>query len=205
MVAEVVSMADTANEVTRLLVEHDVRSDPRAMQTLFGLVYEDLHQLADRCLRRERSGHTLQPTALVHEAYLRLVHQRHQTFANERQFLGVAAMAMRRILIHHAEKRSAQKRGAARERVTLFEAASVMEERAPDLLALDEALTRLEAIDPAKCRIVELRFFAGLSVEETARVLDCSTRTVERDWRLAKAWLRLHLEDDGGAREPAEP
>ena len=185
----------STERVTRLLVQHR-GGDESALDELLPLVYADLRAIAERSLRRERRDHTLQPTALVHEAYLRLVDQADQDWQNRAHFLAIAATAMRRVLVHHAEKRGAEKRGGGAGRVTLFEGASVFEERAEDLLVLDEALDRLGAFDAEKCRIVELRFFAGLSEAEAADVLGVSTRTVERGWRLAKAWLRKEIAAD---------
>ncbi len=184
-------------EVTRLLAQYR-DGDPDVLSRLLPLVYEDLRELAGRQLRRERADHTLQPTALVHEAYLRLVDQEARSFENRAHFLALAATAMRRILVNHAVARRAEKRGGGAEKVTLFEAASVFEERAEDLVALDEALNRFAAIDPEKCRIVELRFFAGLTAEETAECLSTSLRTVERGWRFAKAWLRKEIGEPAG-------
>lgn len=185
-------MADS-NEVTELL-ERCRAGDGEALASLLPLVYDDLRAIARRHLGRERRDHTLQPTALVHEAYLRLVGERNQSLENRAQFLALAATAMRRILINHAEARAAVKRGGGAQKVTLFEAASVLDERAEDLLALEEALQRLEALDAEKARIVELRFFAGLTAEESAPVLGLSLRSVERGFRFAKAWLRKELE-----------
>ncbi len=185
-----------STEVTRLLAQCRA-GDREVLSRLLPLVYEDLRELADRQLRRERQDHTLQATALVHEAYLRLVDQDAQNYENRAHFLALAATAMRRILVNHAIARRAEKRGGGAERVTLFEAASVFEERAEDLVALDEALDRLAAVDPQNSRIVELRFFAGLSADETAECLSLSLRTVERGWRFAKAWLRKEIGEPG--------
>ncbi len=179
-------------DVTRLLGECR-EGGKDALDRVLPLVYEELRTLAERSLRRESPGHTLQATALVNEAWLRLVDQREQNWENRSHFLAIAATAMRRILVNHARDRRALKRGGDRQRETLFEAAALFEERADDLLALDEALDKLARVDDTKRQIVELRFFAGLSAEETARVLDVSTRTVERGWRLAKAWLRREV------------
>lgn len=189
-------------EVTRLLAR--VRDgDEDAFERLMPLVYDTLREVADRRLRKERVDHTLCATALVHEAWFRLVQERDRQWENRRHFVAVAAGAMRRILVNHARDRGAVKRGGDRHRVALFEGADVLQERPDELLALDAALTRLEAFDAAKCRIVELRFFTGLSVEETAAALGVSVRSVERNWRLAKAWLRHSIEteraDAGGA------
>ncbi len=180
-------------DVTQLLREYR-GGDERALGRLLPIVYAELRGLAQRELGRERAGHTLQPTALVHEAYLRLVKRSDPDWKDRRHFFAVAATAMRRVLVNHAVARRAEKRGGGNERVTLFEAASVFEERAEDLLALDEALRRLSEMDPDKGRIVELRFFAGLDVAETAAAMQVSASTVERGWRFAKAWLRKEIE-----------
>jgi RNA polymerase sigma factor (TIGR02999 family) len=186
--------------VTRLL-EASRAGDPRALEQLLPLVYQELRALAEAHMRRERRDHTLQPTALVHEAWLKLVGQESAQIRDRGHFLALAAMAMRRILVDHAAKRGAQKRGGDRARSTLFEAPSVLEEAPEDLVDLDAALVRLAQISPEKARIVELRFFAGSSNEETAQALSISTRTVERGWRFARAWLAKEL----GARDPDEP
>jgi RNA polymerase sigma factor (TIGR02999 family) len=186
--------------VTRLL-EASRDGDPRALEELLPLVYDELRSLAEAQLRRERRDHTLQPTALVHEAWIRLAGQESAEVRDRGHFLALAAMAMRRILVNHAAGKRAQKRGGDRARSTLFEAASVFEEAPEDLVDLDAALVRLAEIQPEKARIVELRFFAGLSNEETAQALSTSTRTVERGWRFARAWLAKEL-GAGGAREP---
>jgi RNA polymerase sigma factor (TIGR02999 family) len=182
----------TAAEVKRLLADC-AQGDRQAVEKLFPIVYDELRALAARQLGRERRDHTLQATALVNEAYLELVEQREQRWQDHAHFLCIAATAMRRILIHHAEARAALKRGGDRKRTQLFEVASPFEEQDENLLALDEALARLERLDPRKSRLVELRFFAGASEEQAARVLGTSLRTVQRDWRLAKAWLRREV------------
>lgn len=153
------------------------------------LVYNELRQLAASCLRRERSDHTLQATALVHEAYLRLVEQDSVSWQNRHHFFGAAAKLMRRILVDHARGHAAEKRGGGIERVPLTEAIAMSQQQPTELLALDESLMRLAAVDPQQGRVVELRVFAGLSVEETAEVLGISPATVKRDWAVAKAWL----------------
>ena len=175
-------------EVTRLLCAIG-DGDQQAVTALLPLVYDELRTAAQRLLRQERADHTLQPTALVHEAYLRLVDQSEQGWESRRHFFGVAAKAMRRVLVDHARSHTALKRGGGRLRLSLDESALPIEEASAYVEALDEALGDLSAIDEQKSRIVELRFFGGLTTEEAAEALDVSTRTVERDWRLAKAWL----------------
>ena len=160
---------------------------------LIPLVYEELRRLAAYHLRQERSNHTLQATALVHEAYLRLVDQHHVDWKNRSHFFGVAAHLMRRILLMHARQHHAAKRGGSAQKVSLDEAVIFTRERSAELVALDELLTRLAELDPQQARIVELRFFGGLSVEETADLLGISTATVKRDWAMAKAWLAREL------------
>jgi RNA polymerase sigma factor (TIGR02999 family) len=174
-------------EVTQLLAKLS-NGDRTALDELLPLVYEELRRLADRYLRRERSDHTLQATALVNEAYLRLVDQ-NVPWQNRAHFFGVAAEMMRRILVDHARSHQAQKRGSGGVKLSLDEAINMSDERATDLISLDEALQALAEFDPQKSRIVELRFFAGLSIEETAKVLGIGTATVIRQWRMAKAWL----------------
>jgi RNA polymerase sigma factor (TIGR02999 family) len=174
-------------EVTQLLAKLS-SGDRTALDELLPLVYDELRRLADRYLRRERSDHTLQATALVNEAYLRLVDQ-NVPWQNRAHFFGVAAEMMRRILVDHARSHQAQKRGSGGVKLSLDEAINMSDERAADLISLDEALNALAQFDPQKSRIVELRFFAGLSIEETAKVLGIGTATVIRQWRMAKAWL----------------
>ena len=176
------------HEVTGLLIRL-TDGDDGALGELLPLVYAELRRLAAGYLRRERPGHTLQPTALVNEAYLRLVDQTQVRWQNRAHFLGVAAQMMRRILVDHARGQRAEKRGGEIQKLSLDENIDVSGERAADLVALDEALKRLAELDPQKSRIVELRFFGGLSVEETAEVLGVSAPTIKRQWRMAKAWL----------------
>jgi RNA polymerase sigma factor (TIGR02999 family) len=164
-----------------------------ALDQLIPLVYTELRQLARRYMSRERSGHTMQTTALIHEAYLRLVDQNQVRWENRAHFLGIAARLMRQILIEHARRHTRAKRGGGAGTIALDEAAIVSQTRAAELLALDDALERLAAIDPRKSRVVELRFFGGLSVEEAAIVLNVAPNTVLRDWRLAKAWLHREI------------
>ncbi|MBI4601386.1 MAG: sigma-70 family RNA polymerase sigma factor [Planctomycetes bacterium] len=163
--------------------------DSEALSKLMPLVYGEIHAIASRYLRSEGSTPTMATTDLVHEAYLRLVDQRRARWQDRAHFFAVAAMAIRRILVDHARARAAAKRGGRKERVALEEDLRVGGEANLDILSLDEALTRLAALDPRKTRVVELRFFGGLSIEETAEALSVSTASVERDWRLAKAWL----------------
>ena len=182
-------MSETPNQdVTQLLARWS-GGDREALEQLLPLVYRELRQLADRYLRRERSDHTLQATALVHEAYLKLIDQQNVRWQNRAHFFGVAAQMMRRILVDHARSSQAEKRGGEFQKFSLDENIDVSGERASDLVALDEALERLAQLDPQKARVVELRFFGGLSVEETAEVLGVSAPTVKRQWRMAKAWL----------------
>jgi RNA polymerase sigma factor (TIGR02999 family) len=176
------------NEVTRWLVAGS-SGDARALEALLQLVYDELHRQAVRFFHRERAGHTLQPTALVNEVYLRLINQHEVNWQNRAQFFGIAAEMMRRILVSHARGRQAQKRGGAAQHITLDEGVAAEPQRDLNLLALDDALTRLEQLDPEKSRMIELRFFSGLSVQETAEVMGVSPRTIDRQCQTAKAWL----------------
>ena len=160
-----------------------------ALDELMVVVYDELHRIAVNYLRQERRDHTLQPTALVNEAYLRLVNQREVKWQNRAQFFGLAAEMMRRILVNHAEARRTGKRGGAFQKVPFEDTAIMVEESPVDLLALDLALAKLAAFDPAKTKIIELRFFGGLTMEEIADVMGSSVATVERQWSLARAWL----------------
>ena len=178
--------------VTELLIAWgDGRRD--ALDELLPLVYAELRQLAARYLKREPDGHTLQPTALVHEAFVRLVDQRRVKWKNRAHFYGVSAQVMRRILVDHARARKAGKRGSGWDRVPLVEDSVASNGIDVDLLALDGALTRLSEFDPQQERIVELRYFGGLTIEETALALGISPATVVREWTIAKAWLRNEL------------
>jgi RNA polymerase sigma factor (TIGR02999 family) len=163
------------------------------------LVYEELRHIARRQMRRQRAGHTLQTTALIHEAYVRLVGESDVHWQNRAHFFGVAAKAMRHILVDHARSRHAAKRGGAAQRVTLDEAAVISAQPA-ELVALDDALRSLAGLDPRKGQVVELKYFGGLTVDEIAKVLRVSPETVARDWRLARAWLLRELSKD---RQPA--
>jgi RNA polymerase sigma-70 factor (ECF subfamily) len=168
-------------------------STPEAWRDLVPLVYDELRRQARRYLRKERAGHTLQTTALVHEAYLRLSHQRPKEFANREHFLAVSAQLMRQILVEHARRRSAIKRGGDAITLALDEAGTFPPRQPLDVIALDDALTALAAIDPRQSRIVEFRFFTGLSIDETSHVLGLSPATVKREWMTARAWLQREM------------
>jgi RNA polymerase sigma factor (TIGR02999 family) len=185
--------------VTQMLLDWG-RGDRAALDRLMAVVYEDLRRQAARCLRRERPDHTLQTTALVHEGYMRLVDQRRVEWQDRAHFFAIAARVMRQVLVDHARRRNADKRGGAEDALPLDEALAVGAEEPPvDLVALDEALGRLEALSARQARVVELRYFGGLSVEETAEVLGVSPATVKNDWAASRAWLRRQLESrDGG-------
>jgi RNA polymerase sigma-70 factor, ECF subfamily len=181
-------------EITRLLAElsHGGRD---ALDQLLPLVYEELQRIAHRRLQNERSDHTLVTTDLVHEAYLKLVGLDHIEWKSRAQFFALAAQAMRRILVDYAVRRKAQKRGGERRKVSLDEVSLPIEQRADELLALDDALQRLAALDERHSRVVECRYFAGMSIEETAEALGVSPATVKRDWTLARAWLHRELSE----------
>jgi RNA polymerase sigma factor (TIGR02999 family) len=181
-----------SDDVTALLRAWG-RGDAQAAEKLAGLVYAELRRTAARHLRRERREHSLAPTALVHEAYLRLVGQRRAVWKNRAQFYAVAARTMRRILVDHARQRRASKRGGSWLRISFAETVAAGDPPDLDLLALDDALAELAAIDADKARMVELRFFVGLSLEETARAMDVSVATLTREWRTARAWLFRRL------------
>jgi RNA polymerase sigma factor (TIGR02999 family) len=191
-------MSRPTHDVTGLLVALR-EGDKEAADLLVEAVYSDLRKKAAAFLRRERPGHTLQPTALVHETYLRLVDQKRVVWQSRAHFLGVAAEMMRRILVDHARNRKARKRGGSRTRVTLDEALASSGPRALDLIALDDALNELAALDPRQSRVVELRAFGGLSVEETAEVMEISPATVKRYWAFSRAWLARRM----AGRDPA--
>jgi RNA polymerase sigma factor (TIGR02999 family) len=180
--------------ITQLLIDWS-KGDQAALEKLMPLVYDELRRLASNYLRRERASHTLQPTALVNEAYLKLIDQRHAKWQNRAHFFGISAQLMRRILVDHARQRQAAKRGGSDlQRLSITSAETVIKRPEIDLLALNEALDELAEMDPQQGRIVELKFFGGLSIEETAEVLGISHATVERDWKMARAWLRRQLE-----------
>ena len=185
-------MVTTPHQITQLL-HNWRRGDEGALEELLPLVYAELHRLAHRYMRRERPGQTLQTTALINEAYLRLVSSDQAEWRDRAHFFAAAAQVMRHLLVDRARARRFAKRGGGAHRVTLDEAAAVTRERDPDLLALDEALCRLAAVDERKSRLVELRYFGGLSAEEAAEVLGVSAITVKREWLKAKAWLYREL------------
>ena len=189
-------MSTPEPSVTELLVLWR-RGDRDAQERLMTLVYAELRRRAASYLRRERGAHTLQPTALVHEAYLRLIEQHHVEWQNRAHFLAIAASMMRRVLVDHGRRQKASKRGGSGTRVTLDDAFSPVAPRGLDLLALDEALTRLAALDESQAKIVELRAFGGLGVEETAEALAISPATVKRHWAFALAWLQTQLQRAG--------
>ena len=179
-------------EITQLLVKAK-NGDRKAESELVPLVYDELRRLARRYMRHERPDHTLQATALVHEAYLKLIDQR-ESWQNRAHFFGVAAQVMRRFLVDHARAKLAQKRGGSREEISLDAALAFSPAQSDQFLALDEALERLSRLDPRQGRIVELKFFGGLTDEEVAEVLAISIRTVKRDWSVARAWLFRELQ-----------
>ena len=181
--------------ITELLVGYG-RGDKDALDQLMPIVYDELRRQAARYLRREQAGNTLQTTALIHEAYVRLVDQRNVQWQNRAHFFGIAAQMMRRILVDHARAKKRAKRGGSDVRVSLGDATVAVKGQDLDVVALDEALERLAQIDEQQSRVVELRFFSGLTVEETAEVLHISTATVKRDWNMAKAWLHRELSGD---------
>jgi RNA polymerase sigma-70 factor (ECF subfamily) len=179
-------------DVTRLLIAWS-RGEQEALEQLIPLVYKELHQLAHRYMERERPGHTLQSTALVNEAYQRLINLKDVNWQNRAHFFAVSAQLMRRILVDYARSRRFTKRGGEWRQITLNEAVAVFRDRRTDMVDLDDALQSLAAIDPRKSRVVEIRFFGGLSIKETAEALSVSEETVLRDWRLAKVWLLRQL------------
>jgi len=178
----------------KLLYAHLV--DKEALDQLMPIVYEELRRQAARYLRKERPGHTLQTTALIHEAYVRLVDQRHLQLQNRAQFFGIAAQLMRRILVDHARTKNRVKRGGSNVKVSIDDATFAVKGQDLDVVALDEAFQRLAEIDEQQSTVVELRFFSGLTVEETAEVMGISKATVKRDWSMAKAWLHRELTGD---------
>src|SRR5262245_1192936 len=188
-------------DVTELLARWNA-GDAEALEALMPLVYAELRRLAGHYMRQERPDHTLQPTALVHEAYLRLAGTRETSFRNRVHFYGAAAQAMRRILVDHARQRRALKRGQAAARIDLDEIEETGVDLRLDLEALDEALVRLAAVAERPAKVVELRYFGGLSIEETAAFLDVAPATVKRHWTFARAWLYRTLNETPSAMEP---
>jgi RNA polymerase sigma factor (TIGR02999 family) len=193
-------METSTDEVTGLLQDWG-SGNQQALEKLVPLIYDELRRMAHNCLYRERPGHTLQTTALVHEAYLKLIDQRDARWQNRAHFFAIAAQAMRRILVDSARRHTAMKRGGAAENLSLDEAANLSLEPDPILLPLDEALNALAEIDPQQGRIVELRFFGGLTIEETAEVMKLSQDTIKREWAMARAWLRQTLRDQAPAQD----
>ena len=192
-------VAPSPKEVSRLLIDWG-NGNQAALDELIPLVNDELRRLAGRYMRRENPGHTLQTSALVNEAYLRLVDQRSVHWQNRAHFFGVAAQLMRRILVDHARSRSRAKRGGGAQMVSLVDQEVVSKEVA-EVIALDQALTNLAQMDPRKSQIVEMKFFGGLTTEEVAEVLKITSRTVEREWRKAKAWLNRALTKGSEANE----
>ena len=184
------------HEITQLLAQWR-EGNQSALDDLYPLVYDELHRLARRYMSRERKGHTLQTTALIHEAYVRLVDQKNVLWANRSHFFAISAQIMRRILIDHARRHQYAKRGGGARQVSLEEAATVVPDQSEELLRLDEALKSLAEMDPRRSQVVELRYFGGLNNEEIAGVLHISENTVTRDWNMARAWLYQQLTGSG--------
>jgi RNA polymerase sigma factor (TIGR02999 family) len=188
----VATLTQSSNQITELLAQWS-RGDLEAREALMPLVYNELRRLASSYLRQERSDHTLQPTALVNEAYLKLVEQKNVHWKDKGHFFAITAQLMRRILVDHARSHLAEKRGSGAAKVPLEGVIAMSTEQPDDLLTLDESLTRLAQVDPRQAQIVELRVFAGLSVEDSAELLGISPATVKRDWSMARAWLVLEI------------
>ena len=193
-------MASSPKSVTQLLIEWR-DGDDSALEKLIPVVHQELRRLAHYYMRRERSGHTLQTSALINEAYIRLVDHKGMRWQNRAHFYAVAAQAMRRVLIDYARSRGYMKRGGGAHMVALDEAANVAKKQAADLVALDDALTDLASFDPRKSKIVEMRYFGGMTVEETAEALALSPITIIRDWNTAKAWLLRAIGPEDHSRE----
>jgi RNA polymerase sigma factor (TIGR02999 family) len=185
-------MTPSSHEVTQLLLAWN-DGDKQALDRLVPLVYDELHRLAKNYMRKERADQALQTTALIHEAYLRLIDANNVQWQNRAHFFGVAARLMRQILVGFARERGSQKRGGGAQQISLDEAMMISEGRGEDLVALDEALDALAQFDTRKAQVVEMRFFGGLTEDEIAETLDISPETVRRDWRLARSWLRSFL------------
>ena len=191
-------MTTPAPEEMSQLLRDWSNGDQAALDKVMPVVYQELHRLAHHYMRKERVGHTLQTTALVNEAYMRLANYKKMRWQSRAHFFGVAAQVMRRILVENARSKNFAKRGGGAEKISLDETAVVSAGRSAEVIAVDDALTELESWDPRKGRIVELRFFGGLSIEETAEVLKVSPTTVQREWRSAKAWLYKAISEGGG-------
>ena len=191
-------MAAASEGITQLLINWR-NGDTAALDQLMPIVYEELRRLARGFMGKERNNHTLQTSALINEAYLKLVDQDETNWQNRAHFFAVAAQIMRHILVDHARSYGYAKRGAGAQRVGLDDTKVFSEERAGELVALDEALTKLAAVDPRKSRLVELRFFGGLNIDETADVMELSPTTVQREWRAAKAWLQRFIKGENPA------
>ena len=189
---------NTEGGLTQLLIEWR-NGDKAALDQLMPLVHDELRRLARHYMARERRDHTLQTSALINEAYLRLVDQRDTPWQNRAHFFALAAQVMRHILIDHARSHQFEKRGGGAQKVSFDEGVAVTDQRASEIVALDDALTSLATVDPRKSRIVELRFFGGLNIEETAEVMDLSPTTIQREWRAAKAWLRRFIKGQNPA------
>ncbi|SRR5581483_2997415 len=185
-------MTTEPHEVTQILEEWRA-GNPSASERLFPLVYDELRRQARRHLNRERADHTLQPTALVHEAYMRMVDQTSPQIENRAHFFGFASRVMRQILVDHAREHNAEKRGGAAQRLSLADVDLLPQQGAADMLELDEAMKKLEALDERKCHVVDMRFFGGLKESEIAEVLGVNEKTVRRDWQFAKLWLYREL------------
>src|SRR5437588_6147845 len=185
-------MAQNSHEVTQLLLQWS-NGDKAALDKLMPLIYDELRRLARHYMSRERPGNTLQTTALVNEAYLRLINRKHVHWQNHAHFFAIAAQLMRSILVDHARSHAYAKRGGGARKIALDDAMAVSQQRAADVVALDDALKRLAEIDPRQSRIVEMKFFGGLTIEETGEVLGLSPATIKREWSTAKAWLYHEL------------
>jgi RNA polymerase sigma factor (TIGR02999 family) len=190
-------MAEANREAVTQMLNAWGKGDQKSLDKLLPLVYDELRRLAASYLRRERPDHTLQPTALVHEAYFRLIDQREVSWQNRAHFFGIAAQIMRRILVDHARSHLYAKRGGGAQKLSLDEVICLPDQKEVELTALDEALNKLEAIDPRQSRIIELRYFGGLSIEATAEVLGISSATVKREWSMARAWLHRQISKEG--------
>ena len=189
---------DSSSEITQVLSSIS-QGDRSAVERLMPLVYDEFRALASNYLRRESPGHTLQPTALVNEAFLKLVDQKNVDWQGKSHFFAIGAQAMRRILVDHARSKHREKRGGDRQKISLNEEITLSPQRDEDLMAVDEALEKLADLDARQAKIVELRFFGGLTVQEVAEVLGVSKRTVEAEWTMVKAWLRRELSDEGAS------